>query len=326
MKIETILLLVVVVLVANDSVVMVGSQLVKKGKKQTKPKGKAKKQDKAFQTKKNLKKTKENNGINHTKAIFSNQNSKLQPSNLAKNATTISHQQTMDPQKLQEQQRRIQEARLLEQQQQQQQQEDQIAAAKAAKNEQVRLQREKAFEVELARMTLEQQKAAQRQKKRDARVVRRVLRAYQQQDWYRVLGLRRQWQQLTLPAMTLRIFQKTLWKVGPFPLVTISSKDITRAYRSRAVQVHPDKNRDGRAEEAFVAVNQVATILLDADLRKAYDQEQAQIRTLRRQEHLQILHQVTSRMVQVVTQTTGAMRKLLGPFFMPFVILGALLV
>jgi hypothetical protein len=41
-----------------------------------------------------------------------------------------------------------------------------------------------------------------------------------------------------------------------------TAKDIKRAYRIRAMLVHPDKNRDGRAQEAFLLHATNITLLL----------------------------------------------------------------
>ena len=58
-----------------------------------------------------------------------------------------------------------------------------------AQAEQIQLQREAAFQKDLAKMNQEQQKKARAQKKKDAAVVSGLLKAYQQGDFYGVLGL-----------------------------------------------------------------------------------------------------------------------------------------
>lgn len=52
-----------------------------------------------------------------------------------------------------------------------------------------------------------------------------------------------------------------------------TEKDVATAYRKKALQLHPDKNRDDpRAEEKFHALQQAYQVLIDPEARAAYEQ------------------------------------------------------
>eukprot|EP00804_Cyclotella_cryptica_P021156 CCRYP_001478-RA/>CCRYP_001478-RA protein AED:0.34 eAED:0.30 QI:0/-1/0/1/-1/1/1/0/122 len=94
--------------------------------------------------------------------------------------------------------------------------------------------------------------------------VSRILKAASQGHHYAVLGLRNfEWQ--------LGPFYVFRWSFGPYVLFHTPTKEIKRRYRNLARTVHPDKNRDGRAEEAFHAMERSAAILTDEKKRKEYD-------------------------------------------------------
>ena len=102
-------------------------------------------------------------------------------------------------------------------------------------------------------------------------------------------------------------------------------KDIRKAYRNRAMAVHPDKNKDGRAQEAFILVEESASILSDNFLRQQYDKQHQ----LARKEKLQSQMALVSGVLNSVKGTVGgilkAMRVVLGPFATPVIILGLLM-
>lgn len=52
--------------------------------------------------------------------------------------------------------------------------------------------------------------------------------------------------------------------------------------------VHPDKNRDGRANEAFIAVENSASILTDKQSSKEYDQQMREYYQQRRQHIMRV--------------------------------------
>lgn len=188
-------------------------------------------------------------------------------------------------------------------------------------------EREMAFEAELAQLTDEKQKAAARkQKKRDAAIVQRILRHAAKGNLYAVLGL--QYRNLFsfhlhIPGCTLTL------PIGTYRMGTpeidmlhfaVTPVHIKRAYRERARAVHPDKCRDGRAVEAFHAVEQAASILLHAPTRAAYDAQLVERRRAQRarvRQYLQVGWEQLGRIVrrvQIVFQ-------LLGPFALPLSIL-----
>ena len=132
--------------------------------------------------------------------------------------------------------------------------------ANQQKAHQLAQEREAAYEAELARVTDERTKQKlKRQKTRDARIVKRILKSSEQGRHYSVLGLG------VLSSWWGEV------QVGPFTLFVVTPADIKRWYRKTARNVHPDKNRDGRAAEAFDALERSAAILMDGTQKKMYD-------------------------------------------------------
>jgi hypothetical protein len=209
---------------------------------------------------------------------------------------------------------------LLEQERLAQEKADRIAA-----------ERERQFQIELDRMDKEQQKMALQQKKRDHRNVQTVLRAAQRNDLYGILGMRH-WN-LKLPPRYIKLpfgsndnnhnFQFTI------PGITIketTDQDIRKHFRIQARQLHPDKNKDGRAQEAFYALEMAAAILSDPNQRQVYDQELQR----RRQELIaankQLVVAASRRMWTLSNHTVKTARTLLGPFFTSVMILLAIVI
>jgi hypothetical protein len=189
---------------------------------------------------------------------------------------------------------------------QRQAEEERIAHERA---EQVRLQREAEFEAELGRMNELERKAAKRQRKRDARIVKHILKMANKGRHYQVLGI-------------------SNWDihVGPFTLRKTDSNKIRRAYRNQSRRVHPDKNRDGRAQEAFYAVENAASILGDEQQRTVYDEEVRLARLQRREEIMQVVKKVVDLFKTTVGRVIWLFRRILGPFAAPILVLGCLLV
>lgn len=186
--------------------------------------------------------------------------------------------------------------------------------------------RERRFRADLLTIDDEEQrKLALKQKRKDGRRVRSVLRAAKKEDWYGVIGLRK-WS-LRIPPRSVNIAGVVKFTVPGITLVgEPTAQDIKKQFRQRAMQVHPDKNRDGRAGEAFVAVQNAAGILSDPSLRSRYDAE----RKARRSEALDSSKQLAASSLvsvwAVVQKVRMVVQTLLGPFFVPVVIVGALII
>ena len=114
-------------------------------------------------------------------------------------------------------------------------------------------------------------KKALQQKKKDHRMVQAVLKAAKKEDWYGVLGLS-SWG-IRIPSRDIKLpFKGISLKVPGLTLKGApTDKDIKKQFRIRARQLHPDKNRDGRAQEAFILVEHAASLLQDPEQRAAYD-------------------------------------------------------
>ena len=51
-----------------------------------------------------------------------------------------------------------------------------------------------------------------------------------------------------------------------------SDEDIKRAFRKKAMQYHPDRNKEDNAADRFKEVNEAYQVLSDAEQRSRYDQ------------------------------------------------------
>eukprot|EP00978_Attheya_sp_CCMP212_P031102 scaffold116384_cov53-Attheya_sp.AAC.3 len=189
------------------------------------------------------------------------------------------------------------------------QQEDEQLAAQA---EQQRLIREAQFEADLAKMDAAQQKLAKQQKKADAKMVRRILNASQRKNHYGVLGLRNF-------EIGFQIFHKSI------RLFQLQTQKIKGAYRTRAKLVHPDKNRDGRADQAFIALEQSAAILVDDELRADYDHKRSLDRQRFRNNIFQTVGDTVDLTVRHATTVVHLFRRIVGPFATPILVLGTLI-
>lgn len=191
---------------------------------------------------------------------------------------------------------------------------------KAAQDaERIRLKREAAFEAELKRMNEEQRKMAQKQKSKDAKVVKRILKAHEAGKHYKVLGIRNL-------EMQLGPFYFLNFSLGPFVLFRVKTQAIKRVYRNLARTVHPDKNKDGRAEEAFHALETSAAVLTDEKKRSDYDKR---IIASRRRRNKYAVESVVAASQTAWRKSATILRvakRILGPFSTLILVVGALII
>lgn len=192
----------------------------------------------------------------------------------------------------------------------------------------VAAERERHFQAELDRMDAEQQKNALRQKKKDHRKVQRVLRAAQRGDLYGVLGFHfHHWTTLKVPSKRIQLPGSSVgFTIPGITIREVTDKDIRKHFRKAARELHPDKNKDGRAQEAFMAAETAAAILSDRDQRAAYDQALQQQRAARRAAHQKLVSAASRSLWQVSSQVVKTAHTLLGPFFTSVMILLAVII
>ena len=185
--------------------------------------------------------------------------------------------------------------------------------------ERIRLKREQAFEAELKKMNDEQRKKAQKQKKKDAKVVKRILKAHKANKHYQVLGIHN----FEFQIGPLFIFN---FSIGPIVLFRVKTKQIKKVYRNLARTVHPDKNKDGRAVEAFHALESSAAVLTDEKQRSDYDKRIIASRRRRNRYALEKVMTATEFAWNKSCKTFGVTKKILGPFSTPIMVIGALII
>jgi hypothetical protein len=195
--------------------------------------------------------------------------------------------------------------------------EDEANASQEA--ERIRLMRESAFEAELKKMNDEQRKRAQRQKARDAKVVKRVLRAHRAGRHYAVLGIRNL-------ELQLGPFYFLNFSIGPWTIFHVKTREIKRVYRNLARAVHPDKNRDGRAEEAFHALEESAEILTDEKKRSDYDKRIIATRRRRNKYAMESALGASRLAWSKSVSTLRLVKRILGPFSTPILVVTALII
>ena len=195
--------------------------------------------------------------------------------------------------------------------------EDEVNASHEA--ERIRLKREAAFEAELKKMNDEQRRKAQRQKAKDAKIVKRVLKAHKAGRHYETLGIRN----LELQLGPFYFFN---FSFGPWTLFRVKTKDIKRVYRNLARTVHPDKNRDGRAEEAFHALEESAEILTDEKKRSDYDKRIIATRRRRNRYAMESAYGVSRLAWNRSVSTLRLVKRILGPFSTPILVVTALII
>ena len=186
--------------------------------------------------------------------------------------------------------------------------------------------RERKFQAELDRIDdQEQKKRALKQKRIDGKTVRSVLKAAERNDLYKVMGLRNL--TVRIPPFHINIAGAVRFTIPGFTILKGATKDvIKKQFRQRAMMVHPDKNRDGRAQEAFVAVQNAASILSDEDQRQRYDAEWKAFRSSKLESHKQLVATSLAAAWAITRKIVKMVQTLLGPFFVPVLIIGALII
>ena len=198
-----------------------------------------------------------------------------------------------------------------------------------AEKERIQKQREEAFADELAQVK-EDKTAAKKlmqQKKRDAKIVKRIFKSFQSNDYYAILGIRNFiFSNLQIPSRSITIMPNHfVIRIPGFELFNISEKQIKKAYREMAKLVHPDKSKDPRAAEAFLLVEDAATILLNDATRSEYD---LMIHVGRNERQKRIANQIGQGIEKffLMTNTVASLaKKLLGPLTIPVVVLVAVI-
>lgn len=159
-----------------------------------------------------------------------------------------------------------------------------------------------------------------RKERKHKRTISAILRARDNDDHYGVLGLRNN-RYLRTPARSLTIIPKYLQvHIPELTLFYVSKKQIKKAFRQRALSVHPDKTTDSRADEAFNAIDKAAEILLDDNAREEYDRSITLGRKKRRAEISGKLKS-TAKLAQTCLTRLNAV---LGPFTVPVVVMSFL--
>ena len=212
--------------------------------------------------------------------------------------------------KMEEELKRKEAERATLQEEQEEEQQEQEA-------ERIRLKREASFQAELKKMNEDQRKRAQQQKKKDAKIVNRILKASKAGKHYSVLGIHN----FEVQLGPYYVFN---FSIGPIVLFRVKTKAIKRVYRNLARTVHPDKNKDGRAEEAFHALEQSAAVLTDEKQRQEFDRK---LISARRRRNQYAVDSVMSGCQMAWSQTASTFKmtkKVLGPFSTPILVLGAL--
>mmetsp|Transcript_23217 Transcript_23217/g.53050 ORF Transcript_23217/g.53050 Transcript_23217/m.53050 type:complete len:171 (-) Transcript_23217:92-604(-) len=158
-------------------------------------------------------------------------------------------------------------------------------------------------------------------RRRDSQTVKKLLRASERGLHYAVLGMNARGEvaigtmHTLLPADLARAAMRRL-------RVRATPGEIKAAYRQMARRVHPDKNRDGRAMDAFRALEASYAILSDEGTRTEYDRKLGRRARKRRDK-------VVDGVASVCAGAWGMGKNLctvVKPFSRPIMILGGLVV
>mmetsp|Transcript_1133 Transcript_1133/g.1648 ORF Transcript_1133/g.1648 Transcript_1133/m.1648 type:complete len:217 (-) Transcript_1133:316-966(-) len=161
---------------------------------------------------------------------------------------------------------------------------------------------------------------------RERRLVNSIIKNVEQARYYEALGLHEspKWE---------RRFKFALFENTPkefvffdFTLFRASGTEIKRAYRQRALGVHPDKNGHPLAAQAFDALENAKQALMDEREREEYDRVVKE--HYRRVDEARM--ETATRLVGFAYQKTMdafvVVKKVAGPFAMPLIIVGAIII
>jgi len=183
--------------------------------------------------------------------------------------------------------------------------------------------REQQFQADIDRMSEEEKNKALKQKKIDGRKVQSVLKAAKHNNLYMVLGIRN-WN-LRIPSWEIDIRGLQFTMPG-FIIKETSERDIRKQFRTISKQIHPDKNKDGRAQEAFIAVENAAAILSHKQQRKLYDDEIKLYRSNRLKTNQKLMMTTILSIWNVTSRVVKILKTFLGPFLVSVLIICALII
>jgi len=152
-------------------------------------------------------------------------------------------------------------------------------------------------------------------------MVNKILKASASKKHYAVLGLRN-WE---LSVGPLKCWKLQLGK-KPYTIRRLTTKQIKSKYRTLARLVHPDKNKDGRAEEAFTALEKSAAVLTNEEERREYDRIERKRARQKREEKMRLVSNVVHLIQTNVLLVIRLAKKIMGPFATPILLLGSLMI
>jgi len=184
--------------------------------------------------------------------------------------------------------------------------EDKVRSQKKAKDAAEKEQRERKNKMELENLVDKNaKKKLKQQMVKDAKITKRILADGKKLKHYAVLGMWCKWGEI---------------KIGPLRLCNISTAKIKHAKRNVARLIHPDKNRDKNAAEAFDTLETSASILLDDEKRNEYEI----ILKKRRNEIIDHWFVIVRTTLKRFLSFLSLIKTLCGPFSTPIIILFAL--
>mmetsp|Transcript_23595 Transcript_23595/g.25131 ORF Transcript_23595/g.25131 Transcript_23595/m.25131 type:complete len:291 (-) Transcript_23595:1592-2464(-) len=212
------------------------------------------------------------------------------------------------------------EEEIIDEEQRRQNEEERLAREA---DDRLAAKREQQFQADLDRMNDEEKNKALKQKKIDGRKVQSVLKAAKHNNLYMVLGIRN-WN-LRIPSWEIDI-GGLKFTIPGFIIKETSERNIRKQFRTISKQIHPDKNKDGRAQEAFIAAENAAAILSDKQKRKLYDDEIKLYRSNRLKTNQKLMMTTILSTWNVTSRAVKILKTSLGPFFVPVLIICALII